>query len=78
MNNKNLETMLSELNIDNKRKDVPREKFTTNLDKNMLCDYRELCNALKIQYNEGIEIMFDLLSNNKEYLKDFLDEARRL
>lgn len=79
MKNKNLENMLDELNIKtDTKKEVEREKFTTSLDKNMLDDYRCLCKALKIQFNEGIEIMFYLLSNNKEFLKCFLDETRRL
>lgn len=79
MKNKKLGNMLKELNVETTEKiEVEREKFTTTLDKDMLDDYRDLCKALKIQFNVGIETMFHLLSNNKDYLKDFLDETKRL
>lgn len=78
MNNNNFKEILNELNIDNNGRKVKKERFTTTLNKEMLDDYRELCKALKIQLNEGVEIMFYLLYYNESCLKDFLKEARRV
>ena len=79
MNNKDFEKNLKELNVDDThKKSLKKEKFTTTLDKDMLDDYKEFCKALNIRLNEGIEMMFWLLYNNKNYLKDFLKESGRL
>lgn len=76
MNNKKLENMLNDI-VGAKVNTANRTQITTSIDSELLEDFRELCKALRKNFNVGFESMISLLINNEDFLKAFLDEIGR-
>lgn len=76
MNNKKLENMLNDI-IGTKADMINRTQITTNIESELLEDFRDLCKALRKNFNVGFEAMISLLTNNEDFLRAFLEEIGR-
>lgn len=77
MKNKKLENTLNNLNK-NKKRCENRTQITTTIDSDLLSDYKDMMQVLQKPMNVGFDCMLNLLTNNEEFLKNFLNELKEV